>query len=315
MHQVVSILKLRVAQLARIIADGGWRAMLVFAIMLALIGFGVKSVTDNGALYLNAVLCGLLYMVDVVRKDTPFLLLLKKDGRILRIAEYSIVIVLANLYALLLSPLNIIYMLGSILLMALIIYLAPATVRMKMPDMPKWLVGLLPVRMYEQKYGARQLFVLFAVLWIASLLTSFFGPVLPFFIVILSCLWLEHLSYHEPIEITQSHLSVQSALGGKMLQLASTMVLLFTPQLVITFWYWGSPILFAAVLFAYWISLSTLYYAMLLRYTTDVKLFSSMSKSIRLLLFLIIAPLVPLSAYMLYKQYKTAQCNLQPLLS
>lgn len=314
MRQVVAILGLRTVQLARMVANGGWRAMVVLSLLALLTAYGIKLLTDKNVLLLNIIVCCLLYLADTMRKDKAFLFLLKRNGDLLRLAEYSLFVLLCNIYAVALSPLNTVYVSGALLFVILLVSMQQSIASLKLPDVPRVLTAFLPLQLYDLKYGLRQLFPLFILFWILSVVLSFYGPALPFFMLIIPVLFVDHITYTEPVEITQSQQFLTNAINRKMGRLALSISLFFAPQLFISLYLWYSTIFFIAAAASFWAAFSTITYALLLRYANDTTIFSSISKSIRVLLFLATIPLPPLSVYFLYRQYKTAKCNLQPLL-
>ncbi len=315
MRQILSILQLRILQLTRLVSSGGWRAVVAFPLFMFAAIMGIKSLTNHGAMHLNLVVCVLLYLVEATRKDTAFIFLLKKTGTMLRLVEYTAIILLCNAYATTISAGNILYIFGDILFALLLVNFPAGKRAWKIPDMARTITSILPRQMYELKFSFRQLFLLILPLWALSLIASFLGPVLPFAVIIISGVMFDHICYMEPWEITQSHGQIANVLNRKMQRLALAIFLFFLPQLVITFYYWYSHLLLLAVLGAFWVALSTIYYSLLLRYAGNGSGFNPISKSFRVLLFLVATPLPPLSIYLLYKQYKTAKCNLQPLLA
>lgn len=287
--------------------------MVALPLLLALAGWGIKALTDQNVLYLNLFACLLVYLIDATRKDTRFIFLLKREGALLRIAEYSIVILMLNIYALSLSAANLLYITADILFVLLVINFSTANKKPGLPYIARALTSYLPTRMYELKFGLRQLLMLMLPLWLLSLITSFFGPGLPFAIIIIPLMLLDHISYAEPHEITQSHITITNALGKKMLQLALAVILCFLPQFIITLCLWYSPALLGAIAGALWVTYATMYYALLMRYSENSR--SAVSKSFLVLLFLVTTILPPVSIFILYKQYKSVKCNLQPLLA
>lgn len=301
-------------QLARVITDAGWRSLLAVPLMLFVAGLGIKALTDRGAWLLNLTACVLVYLADTVRKDKGFLSLLRVNGIAFRLTEYTILVTLMNVYAVSQSAVNILYMLGSVLFAALLVNIQPNK-QLKKPNILKRITGLLPLHVYELKYGVRQVGVLIFLFWVVAMVAAFFGPVVPFFIMLVCLMLLEHISYTEPIEITQSHRTIARALNGKMKQLAKVIFVLFLPPAIITLIIRPEWTIVGIIALAYLLSYINIFYALLLRYTDDTSIHSRFSKNVQLILFLSASPLLPISAYILYRKYKTATCNLQPLLN
>jgi hypothetical protein len=314
LHQILPILKLRLLNLTRVIAEGGWRAIVLFFVVLAVVIYSIKSLTDHNLTQLNIAVCCLLLFTDRTRKDTPFLFLMKKHGNMLRLIEYALIILSFNSYALWLSAHNLLYPAGDILFAAVMVILPRSKSSGKIPDVIRALTLFLPVQLYELKYGLRQLSLLIAVFWIASFVLSFYGPALPFFIIIISIFFIDHISYKEPIEITQSHQYVANALNHRMFKLATAIFFFFIPQLIISLYLWYSTLFAWIILASFWMAISTISYSLLLRYASHDESYSSLSKNIQVLLFLIATLFPPISFYLLYKQYKYAECSLEPLL-
>ncbi|MEZ5015522.1 MAG: hypothetical protein R2800_00590 [Flavipsychrobacter sp.] len=313
-RQIIALLKLRSMQLVRVIIDAGWRSLLVVPIILFAIGYGIKILTDRSALQLNIVACVLVYLANTARKDKGFLSLLRVNGQAFRLIEYTMLIILINAYAISQSAVNILYMLGTVLFVAILTNIKPNK-QLKKPDILKRITGRLPLRLYELKYGVRQVSVLIFLFWFVAMVAAFLGPILPFIITLVCLTLLEHISYTEPVEITQSHRTIPKVLNGKMKHIAKVIFIFFLPQTIITLIIRPEWIILAGIAFAYLLSYIIIFYALLLRYADDVTMYSRFSKNVQLILFLVVSPLLPVSAYLLYRQYKNATCNLQPLLN
>lgn len=315
MQEVLLLLKLRLTQAIRIVKETGWRAALLFPVLAVLSGMGIMSVTQRSIIYLNLFACFIVYLTDLLRKDHSFLFLLKAKGKFLRIAEYSIIILLFNIYALSIDIQNVIYVLADIAFVVLWVSYYSGKPTAGLTKISKAITSQLPVEAYAAKYGARNLFAIMLIVWLLSFVAVFLGPVLPFFILLLPLFLLEHISVSEPREITQSHGTISTAINKQMRALAITLLILFTPQLIISILLWHNPIMILANVAACWVALSSVFYALLLRYSFRDTKFEGMTKGLRLLIFIILSPLLPVSIYLLYKQYKTAQCQLQPFLN
>lgn len=315
MKQISSILQLRFSQLSRIAMSSGWRGIIALPALLATVVYCIISLTGKGALYLNSVVACIVALIELSRKDKTFLQLLQKNGLQLRWLEYSILIALCNIYPAITDPGTIPYLLTNILFAAALVFIPRKGTGINMPVRSGKLTGLLPLQVYELKYAVRQLIWLLLIVWVISVVASFFGPVIPFFILLGSLILLEHISYAEPTEITQSYLLVSRALDKKAIKLCLIMFLFFLPQMFISLYMWYSlPLLFAIVT-AYWTGLASMFFAFLLKYDNTPGATASLSKNIQLALFIIVTPLIPVAIYLLHKQYKSARCNLQPLLN
>lgn len=314
MYKILHILKLRLLTLIRVIAEGGWRAIILLFVALAVVTYSIKSLTDHHLKQLNIAICCLLLLTDRTRKDTPFLFLMKRHGTMLRLIEYFIIILFCNLYSIWLSASNILYLAGDILFATIMVMQPRSKSGGKTPNIIKGLTLFLPMQLYELKYGLRQLSLLVAIFWIASIVLSFYGPALPFFVLIISLFFIDHISYREPIEITQSHQSVVYALNHRMSKIATAILIFFIPQLTISLYFWHSTLFALMILASFWMAISTISYSLLLRYAGHNQIYSSLSKNIQLLLFLITTLFPPISVYLLRKQYNTAKCSLEPLL-
>lgn len=295
--------------------SSGWRGIIALPALLAVVVYCIISLAGKGALYLNSVVACIVVLIELSRKDKAFLQLLQKNGLKLRWLEYSILIALCNIYPVVTNPATIPYLLTNIIFAAVIVFIPRKGTGMNMPGRSGKLTGFLPLQVYELKYAVRQLIWLLLIVWIISVVASFFGPVIPFFILLGSLILLEHISYAEPTEITQSYLLVSRALNKKAIQLCLAMFLLFLPQVFISLYMWYSLPLLFAIIMAYWISLASMLFAFFLKYDNTPGATASLSKNIQLVLFIITTPLFPLAIYLLHKQYKSARCNLQPLLN
>ncbi len=313
-RQTTSLLRLRAMQLVRVITGTGWRSLLAIPLLLLVVSYGIKTLTDRSVWQLNLIACALVYLADTVRKDKSFLSLLSVNGQAFRLAEYTILAILMNVYAVSQSVVNILYLLGTILFAVILVNIQPNK-QLKKPDILKRITGLLPLRVYELKYGVRQVGVLILLFWGVAMVTAFFGPVIPFFIIMVCLMLLEHISYTEPIEVTQSHRTVARALNGKMKQLAKIIFMFFLPPAVITLIIRPEWTIVGVIALSYLLSYINIFYALLLRYADDATMHSRFSKNVQLVSFLVVSPLLPLSAYLLYRKYKAATCNLQPLLN
>lgn len=313
-RQITSLLRLRAMQLVRVITGTGWRSLLAIPLLLLVVGYSIKTLTDRSVWQLNLIACALVYLADTVRKDKSFLSLLSVNGQAFRLAEYTTIAILMNVYAVSQSAVNILYLLGTILFAVILVNIQPNK-QLKKPDILKRITGLLPLRVYELKYGVRQVGVLILLFWGVAMVTAFFGPVIPFLIIMVCLMLLEHISYTEPIEITQSHRTVAQALNDKMKQLAKVIFVFFLPPAVITLIIRQEWTIVGVIALAYLLSYINIFYALLLRYADNTTMHSRFSKNVQLVSFLVVSPLLPLSAYLLYRKYKTATCNLQPLLN
>lgn len=315
MEQILSILRLRLLQLNRIAISGGWRGIIAFPALLAIVIYCIISLTGKGPLHLNSVVVCIVMFIESSRKDKIFLQLIRKNGLILRWLEYTALIVLCNIYPVITSPAAIPYLLTNITLAAAIVFLPLGITGLNISKIPTKLTGLLPLQVYELKYAARQLLLLLLILWVVSVIASFFGPVIPFFIFAGSLIFLDHIIYTEPGEITQSYILVSRALDKKALKICLGVFLFFLPQVFITLYLWYSLPLLFAVITSYWVGLAMILFVFFLKYSSTAGITPSLSKNIQLVFFLITTPLIPLAIYLLHKQYKSARCNLQPLLN
>lgn len=314
MNSIAQILRLRLLIFTRAVAEGGWRATVLFSIIILATVYCIKLLSESYPIQFNLAICGLLLFIDRTRKDAPFLFLLRQYGKKLRFIEYSFIILFSNLYAVSLSTSNFLYM-GGVIFFALIVVLLPDQKHhIKIPDVIKSLTLLLPKQLYELKYGLRQLSIIIIPFWIGSLVLSFYGPALPFFILIISIFFLDHISYREPVEITQSHQTMAKALNHRIIILLRAIIVFFGPQLVISLYLWYSLYFIMMLIVSFWIAFSIISYALLLRYTSINRMHNSLSKNIQLLLFLPSTIFPPISIYLLYKQYTLAKCSLKPLL-
>lgn len=316
MHpSVLLLLQLRFRQAGRIIKAGGISLWLLLPVVLFFVAATVHDSTLWSVLNMNVVMLILLLLADWQRRDKKFLFLLPARGYRLRFWEYFLVLLLLNSYGLFLSATNLIFLAATQLLLALGLRFIDLPKRRFQPGISRRLTVLLPSNLYDIKSGLRQAFLLFVLVWIAGLFACWYLPAISFIVAFFLTLLLEVLIASEPVIILQSHRTIRMAIFGKIKANLLFFLLFFSPHILISIFRFPDFTGWISVGVSLWMLCATVAYTVLLKYTGSQQPASNLIKGIKVMLFLIVSPLLPLSIYFIYQQYKNVLCKLRPLLA
>lgn len=308
------ILTLRFRQLGRIVKDGGLSLWLLLPVIFFFLVVMVVRAANWHATYYNAILVVLVLLADWQRPDRKFLLLLPKNGYWLRFTEYALLLGLANVYAMVLDAANCLYLLAALAILTIGLLFTSGKLKGKFRlQLSKRLTRLLPLELYDIKSGMRQIFLLLIVFWLVSLIVCWYLPAISFVVTAFICLLLESMIQAEPLAIIQSHKSLRHAVHRKIGINVSFLLVLLLPHILVAIWRFPDAINLLSL--AVWMLCATFAYSVLLKYSGEQMAGSSVLSFIKIILFLVVSPLVPLTVYLIYREYQHALCRLKPLLN
>ena len=316
-HFIKTVFRLRGAQIRRILKEGGLALWLLLPALIAVLVFTIVSVTNDSPLKLNSGIAGFIIFIEIGRTDKPFLFLFRRRGRWLRVAEYAAFVLLTNIYALAKDPLNVRY-LAIPAAFILVIALLPTGIRRRriLPKVKpgKWLLGLLPRQLYEVRSGLRPVFLGLLIIWAATLWASIHVPIIPFVMPLFLFPLMTAWGMPEPVTITQAQKSFSTVIWKKAGWNALFLILLFGPHLILTFIFLPARMeLVVGVIVSLVVCLLVMFFAVLLKYgRPPVAGPMPFIDQILLMAFACSITVFPLTVYLLLKQYRKAQWQLQP---
>lgn len=310
------ILILRFRQACRVIKEGGLSMWLLLPVILFLLTAGIVRATVWNVAGYNAILATLALLADRQRPDRKFLFLLPKNGYWLRFAEYALLLLLANVYAIALDAANCLYLMAALALLALGLLFTAGRFSLKFRlHLSKRLTGLLPLELYDLKSGMRQVFLLLVVLWLVSLFVCWYLPAISFVVTAFLLLLLESMMQAEPVALLQSHKSLRRVLHRKIGGNILFFLALLSPHILIAVWRFPDAINLLSLGISLWVLCGTITYSVLLKYSGSQAAGTSVFNFIKIILFLFISPLAPVALYLIYREYQHASCRLKPLLN
>ena len=311
-----TILRLRSAQIGRILKEGGLSLWLMLPAIIVVLVFTIVSATNDSPLKLNCGIAGFIVLLEMSRTDRTFLFLFRRRGMWLRVAEYSVFTLLTNVYALAKDPLNVRYLAIEATLL-FVVTLWPAGIRrhriLPRARPGKWLLGLLPHSLYEVRSGLRPLFLGLLLIWGVTLWASAYVPVVPFVMPLFLFPLMTAWGMPEPVTITQAQKSFGNVIWKKAGRNALFFILLFGPHLLFTFYFLPARTeLVVGIIVSIVICLLVMFFAILLKYSRPpVAGPMPFIDQIFLMAFACTIPVFPLTIYLLLKQYSKAQWQLQ----
>ncbi len=315
-HFIKAIFRLRGRQVMRILREGGLSLWLMLPVIVAVLLFTIVSTTEDSPLKLNAGLVFFLFFIHISRNDKTFLFLFRRQGIWLCVAEYAVLTLLVNSYALAKDWHNLKYLaIEATLIIAFALWPANVRRRSLLPKVRpgKAILGLLPRQLYEVRSGLRPLFLGLLLIWVATLWACMHVPIIPFvmplFLLPLMTAW----GMPEPVAITQAQNSFGNVIWKKAGRNALFFLLLFSPHLLLTFSYLPARIeLVVGVLVSLGVCLLVMFFAILLKYSRPpVAGPMPFVDQILLMAFACTIPVFPVTIYLLLKQYSKAQWQLQ----
>lgn len=308
------VLRLRCRQLGRLFLTGGWRLWVLLPVVMFLVVATVRDATRWSMFWWNASLVFLLLSVDWQRGDKKFLALLPASGYLLRWTEYTLILLLANSYALTLGSRGFIYFCAGVLILSCgMLLTGNKKINFRFP-LSRQLTSLLPLRRYAIKSGFRQAFLFLTLLWAVTLVMCWHLPVLSFAVFLLLTMLLGALLQPEPVTITQSQQTLQRALNRNILAEVAVFMLLLLPHFIISIWHFHDLAGWISFILSLWLLIVCVTYAVLLRYSQEPET-SLVFSALKLSFVLLVSPLAPVAVYFIYQEYKRARCRLQSLLN
>ncbi len=315
-HFLKTIFRLRGRQIMRILKEGGLSLWLMLPVILAVLVFTIFAYTHESPLKLNCGVAVFILFVEIGRTDGPFLFLFRRRGLWLRVTEYVAFALLLNIYALLKSVQNVQFLAIPAALI-LVISMWPAGVG-RQSVLPKarpgkWILGLLPRQLYEVRSGLRPLFLGLLMVWALTLWAAIHVPIIPFVMPLFAFVFMDSLSRPEPVALTQAQQNFNTLIWEKWGWNVFFFLSLFGPHLILTFIFLpATGELKLGVCVSIYMCLIAMLFAILLKYSSPPTAGSmSFADALRMAFFTITIPIVPVSFYLLYKQYKKAQWQLQ----
>ncbi|HBS85588.1 MAG: hypothetical protein A2W91_14505 [Bacteroidetes bacterium GWF2_38_335] len=263
MKLVIYILFLRAKQLFRVLMEIG---LLRSLFLLGLLGYGMiwllGVVKQEGYREIMVyVFASMIFSVHLQRKDKRFLKLLRRQVFPLFMIEYTIM--LLPMIVLLSITGSAIYA-AAMVLFTLPVSLINTTVSFKKINLFRKLL-FIPRSNFEWKSGFRKKFVYMGVVWTLSLMVSYYAPVIPIGIGIITLIICSFHTENEPeIMLRIYGKDTYTILLKKIVQNVILFALIVSP-LVVVFLY-NNPDLWDLFLFAMGVCVMTLVFSIVFKY-------------------------------------------------
>lgn len=300
-------------RLGRILREGGWRLLLLVPFLALALGAALLRLTSLHPALFQGLCLGVLIAIHFARRDAGFLRLLGRKGRLYCVLEYSLwLLPLQAFFLLRISGNDRLWALPVLLLLPLLHLLPPGmNLRLRSGPRPgKMLTSRLPAGLYEWKALLRRYFGFLALFYLTTLAALPWLPVASIFIAVTALFFSGVPEWEAPPEVLLR--SGKDPLTRKMRQNAGFLAALLLPLMALQIVFHPHLTETLVLLYVFVVAQLLCLYFLLLPYADFPQPLSRGRLLVHMLLFCLLAPLLPASLYLLYRQYQKALWNLRP---
>lgn len=299
-----TIILLRLKQVVRFFTSNGIATIVMLPILVIIFLLASQQMYVKHHTWFYILLGLLVASVEIHRRDKRFLSKFKHKALKVRVLEYMLVFLLIGIFIgmeFFVDRANIVFAFFIWVYVHLLGWLNYS--RSETP-LVKRITKYIPIETYEWRIGMRKQFILFVALYALTMAMSLVAPVLPVFMLYMAGLIFEFYRDPSPKEFLQPYESGTDFFNTKIIKTLIVGHIILAPQyiLYITL-YHSSEQLFLLFFAIITFSLVSLYFLALKYSSYD----SSISKTLKAVLFLFVSPLLPLSAYMVFNEFNQAK--------
>jgi hypothetical protein len=312
---ISNFLFLRIKQATRIISNMGIGVLIILPFIILLLMNAYNFFLKNPIIIFQSLLALIILTIHTKRKDKKFLKVFKLNGVIVLHFEYFLIISTLNIPFMVKNGVDAI-MIASYFVSSMIVFgdkLINTNFTTQF-NLIKKITSVFPIDTYEWKVGIRKNRILFGISYVLGLLLLPFAPVTPFFIFYWCMFSGEFYKENENKEIIQSYNKTNTFLRHKLKSLIILLNVIFSPHYIL-FIIWNFTVINIVILLASILLMNLIFtYALLLKYSLVDFRKRTIDNTVSLTIFLIISPILFLSLPLEWRTFTKAKWNIQKLL-
>lgn len=311
---IQNLLRLQLLRTGRVLRDGGWRLLLLAPFAFFVLAKALLQISSLHPALFQGLFIALILSLHVGRKDAQFLRLCGRTARLYVVLESLLWLMPFEVFFWIKYPAtpDRLWLLPALLVVLSLYFIGPGrrfSFRRRFRFIQRVTNGV-PVDLYEWKAVLRRYFGLFVILYGVTLAALPRFPVAGVACLVMALAFSGNLEWTAPPEMQRS--------GGKkgLIQKIRCNAVFFAAlasPLILTQWFLYPRLeetLF--LLFCFGVAQIACLYFLLLPLSAFPQPLSVGERVIAPILFCFVAPILPLSFYLLYQKYRKATWALQP---
>lgn len=309
---IQNLLRLQLLRTGRVLRDGGWRLLLLAPFAFFVLAKAVLQISSLHPALFQGLFIALILSLHLGRKDANFLRLLGRRSRLYVVLESLLWLLPFEIFFWIKFPITPerLWLLPSLLVVLSLYFIVPGRrfgFRRRFRFIQR-VTNAVPVDLYEWKAILRRYFGLFVILYGATLAALSRVPAAGVALLAIALIFSGMLEWNAPPEVHLGSKGFAKKLRRNALFFTILALPLATVQIVLYPGWEETVFLLGCFVVAQLLCL----YFLLLPLSAFPQSLSVGQRVLAPILFCFVAPLLPLSFYLLYQKYRKAIWALQP---